>query len=88
MQESQDPRGGEERLSEDQVGLERLYLGLRTSEGADFTEQLGAHLPSALHSMVEQGWLTLAGHKARATLEGWLRLDSLVAALTTSVEGG
>ncbi len=84
----QDPRAGEERLSEDQDRLERLYLGLRTSEGADLTEQLGAHPPSSLHSMVEQGWLTLAGHTARATLEGWLRLDSLVAALTTSVEGG
>jgi oxygen-independent coproporphyrinogen-3 oxidase len=66
---------GAETLSDEAVGLENLYLGLRTVEG----------IPAALLSRegivqwVEQGWAIAEGNRVRLTPEGWLRLDALVA---------
>jgi coproporphyrinogen III oxidase-like Fe-S oxidoreductase len=82
-----DPTLGTERLTDEQIRLERFYLGLRTADGADLTEASSRSVP-ILEPAVERGWLTVTGNKVRATLEGWLRLDALVAGLTTSVEGG
>ena len=82
-----DPTLGTERLTDEQIRLERFYLGLRTADGADLTEN-GSQSAPILGPAVERGWLTVAGKKVTATLEGWLRLDALVAGLTTSVEGG
>ena len=82
-----DPTLGTERLTDEQIRLERFYLGLRTADGADLTEN-SPHSTPILGSAVERGWLTITGNRVRATPEGWLRLDALVAGLTTSVEGG
>jgi oxygen-independent coproporphyrinogen-3 oxidase len=69
--------GGEEVLEPAAVRLEEIYLGLRTVEGA--AQRL---IPE--HRVSEwkgQGWARLEGDRVVLTVEGWLRLDALVAAL-------
>lgn len=65
---------GEERLTPDQVALEELYLGLRTTRGIR---------ASSLPEPVAQGWLAAGwarrdGSWVTLTPDGWLRLDALV----------
>ena len=67
-----------EALEPEQVALEQLYLGLRTSAGI-----AESALPApAAASWVEQGWAIQSAGRIRLTPEGWLRLDALVARLT------
>ena len=72
-----DPNAGKEVLTDEQMLIEAQYLGLRTSEGAaaslipDFQKE----------RWMEQGWASMSGGRIRLTVEGWLRLDALVAAL-------
>jgi oxygen-independent coproporphyrinogen-3 oxidase len=81
-----DPVAGRETLTAAQRALERVYLGLRTTSG------LAAHDPALEPRHVaaarDQGWLTIADGRVSATPDGWLRLDALVARLTTSAFGG
>ena len=76
------PLEGGERLDPEAVALERLYLGLRTNEGApaDLVS------PAAAGRWVEAGWAVREGDRIRLTGEGWLRLDALVAAEAQSHE--
>ncbi|HUL70366.1 MAG TPA: radical SAM family heme chaperone HemW [Gemmatimonadales bacterium] len=70
------PVEGKETLDPEARELERLYLGLRTSEGLP-----GATLPADLRaSWAQSGWMLNTGSRVRLTPEGWLRMDSLVAA--------
>jgi oxygen-independent coproporphyrinogen III oxidase len=70
------PIAGTERLDEEAVELEKLYLGLRTREGVP-----GGWLPpDAARAWIEAGWATASGGVVRLTAEGWLRLDALTAA--------
>lgn len=69
-----------EELSQEQRELERIYLGLRTVEGID-SSVLPRPLPPS-SALLERGWLTADGPRLRCTPAGWLRLDSLVPALT------
>ena len=80
-----DPLAGEERLTREEASLERLYLGLRTVEGV---ASPNGGSEGAIQRAVERGWLRIERGRVRATPEGWLRLDALVGALTTSAEGG
>jgi coproporphyrinogen III oxidase-like Fe-S oxidoreductase len=67
-----------ETLSRDQIALEELYLGLRTSEGV-----ASALIPAAvLGRWSESGWADEREGRVALTPEGWLRLDALVASLT------
>jgi oxygen-independent coproporphyrinogen-3 oxidase len=68
---------GSERLADDAVALEEIYLGLRTSEGVPED-----HLPTATaEAWTRAGWGRAdADGRVRLTAEGWLRLDALVAA--------
>ena len=67
-----------ERLSEEQIVLEQLYLGLRTTEGVE-----RAHLnDKELQTWQREGWALADSDRVRLTPEGWLRLDALVASLT------
>ena len=71
---------GREELAPADVVLERLWLGLRTRAGVDVsTPEWREALGRRLDSWVDSGWVTLEGDRAVATLEGWLRLDELVA---------
>jgi len=69
-----------EELSDAQRELERMYLGLRTVEGV--TPSVFSRPLPPVSRFVEQGWLLTDGPRLRCTPAGWLRLDSLVSALT------
>lgn len=66
-----------ETLSDAQELLERRYLGLRTSSGLE-----SELIPEAVRkSWIAAGWAREANDRLRLTIEGWLRLDALVASL-------
>ncbi len=73
-----DPMEGQEVLSAESRQAERVYLGLRTSEGLVLTEAER----SKARRWIDEGWAALNGDTLRLTAEGWLRLDALAAALT------
>ncbi len=74
------PVAGVERLDQEAVELEELYLGLRTREGV-----AGDRLsPATARGWIESGWATASGDGVRLTPEGWLRLDALTARLVSS----
>ena len=71
------PLEGSELLDSESIGLEELYLGLRTHEGLD-----AGRVPTATTRAWEsQGWAVQVGDRIQLTSEGWLRLDALVPAL-------
>jgi oxygen-independent coproporphyrinogen-3 oxidase len=71
------PLSGREVLDSDAVGLEELYLGLRTHEGLEANR-----VPvTTAESWESQGWALQVGDRVQLTSEGWLRLDALVPAL-------
>jgi oxygen-independent coproporphyrinogen-3 oxidase len=85
----EDPIGGSERLTADNIVAETVYLGLRTVGGLPLLEE---ERPLAA-PWIGAGWATLTetGAAARSgddrpilrlTALGWLRLDSIAAALT------
>jgi oxygen-independent coproporphyrinogen-3 oxidase len=78
LAEGLSPIESEETLTDEQLKLERMYLGLRTAEG------LPSHPPQPLDPLLARGWMVQDGGRVRCTPEGWLRLDSLVQALTGS----
>ena len=74
------PVDSREELSDDQLELERIYLGLRTAAGIPASALTRPLSPSS--GFIAQGWLVEEGGRLRCTPAGWLRLDSLVPALT------
>lgn len=76
----EDPVEGTEALTPDQVIAEEVYLGLRTSDGLEALPQdaeLFAQWQRVAWAEMRHGRITL-------TAEGWLRLDSIAAALTAA----
>lgn len=67
---------GAETLDGDARALEARYLGLRTTDGLAVAE-LPQDVRDAWH---QAGWASVADGRIRLTVEGWLRLDALVAA--------
>jgi oxygen-independent coproporphyrinogen-3 oxidase len=80
LREGRDPLGGEEVLTGEEEDAERVYLGLRTSEGLSIEPELARRV----HEWVGAGWALLEGSRVRLTPAGWLRLDALAASLTTA----
>lgn len=78
VEQGQDPEAGRETLSPEQAALERLYLGLRTTAGADRTP---GDAP-IVDRWVAMGWADTSNGRIVLTPSGWLRLDALVSALT------
>ena len=74
------PVESREVLSQEQRELERVYLGLRTADGIA-SSVLRRPLPPS-SALFEHGWLVQDGPRLRCTPAGWLRLDSLIPALT------
>lgn len=71
---------GDEALDGDARRLERLYLGLRSTDGLAEWE-----VPEmARANWTQAGWAVLAEGRIRLTAEGWLRLDALVSAISDS----
>ena len=74
-----DPVDEQETLDAENRAAERVYLGLRTSDGLRLT---GAELVR-VRDWVDAGWGTVsADGRLTLTSLGWLRLDSLAADLT------
>jgi oxygen-independent coproporphyrinogen-3 oxidase len=69
------PRAGGEELDSVALRLEEIYLGLRTSAGAE-ASLIERRLAAAWSAA---GWAEVTGGRVRLTPEGWLRLDALVA---------
>jgi oxygen-independent coproporphyrinogen-3 oxidase len=82
LADGRSPVASEETLSDEQRELERLYLGLRTADGVPST--VLHRPPPSLDPLLARGWIVEDGGRVRCTPEGWLRLDSLVQALTGS----
>ena len=77
LQAGKSPAEGSELLSADSIGLEELYLGLRTHEGLDARRVP----PATTQAWQSQGWALQVGDRVQLTSEGWLRLDALVPTL-------
>ena len=69
---------GSERLTQANRLAEKVYLGLRTHDGLP----VSSSYDKPIRSWTENGWARVDGDVIRLTSEGWLRLDSLAAALT------
>lgn len=78
--EGKDSVAGSEELSPESIRVEELYLGLRTSNGLP----TGLLPPDVLRAWDDQGWAEELGDRVRLTVEGWLRLDALVAQAAAS----
>lgn len=79
------PRADEERLSEEQLMIEALYLGLRQSDGiifnqfqARFQTDFKLYFHTALDRFSAEGWLDMDNRRCRLTVEGMLFLDRIV----------
>jgi oxygen-independent coproporphyrinogen-3 oxidase len=74
-----DPLEGAERLTPANHAAEAVYLGLRSDAGLAITDIDRV----AIAPWLQAGWATIgADGRLRCTATGWLRLDSLAAALT------
>ena len=87
MADDLDPTESVEHLSAEQKALEAVYLGLRTSDGA-LKSLLIAWPDSIGRAALEEGWLLDRHGRVSLTAHGWLRLDAVIMALTTSAESG
>jgi oxygen-independent coproporphyrinogen-3 oxidase len=74
----QDPVEGSEVLSSGNRVAEGVYLGLRTVDGLELEVN---ELPF-VRTWIDAGWAHLSGSRLVLSPLGWLRLDSLAAALT------
>jgi putative oxygen-independent coproporphyrinogen III oxidase len=73
-----DPQAGAEHLTPENRETERVYLGLRTSDGLVLEPGDGR----VVDSWVTQQWAERRAERAALTPQGWLRLDTLAADLT------
>jgi len=74
-----DPLEGSELLTEANVAAEEVYLGLRSDAGLPALQGDS----EVIDRWIGAGWAKVgADGRVRCTAEGWLRLDSLAAALT------
>ena len=67
---------GSETLDGEARALESRYLGLRTTDGLPLAQVP----PEVRDDWCRSGWATMTDARLRLTVEGWLRLDALVAA--------
>lgn len=75
---SRDPVAGMEVLTVEQREAERVYLGLRTSDGL----VVDGSTPGQIQRWLDEGWGTMANGRLRLSPLGWLRLDALAGSLT------
>ncbi len=79
VESGRDPMEGDETLWPAEVAAERVYLGLRTTSGLKATE---VELHRA-EPWIAEGWARREGDHLVLTPQGWLRMDSLAAALAS-----
>jgi oxygen-independent coproporphyrinogen-3 oxidase len=78
VREGHDPTEGSELLSDDERQAERVYVGLRTTDGLVLSEEILA----STARWRAAGWARIVEDRLQLTPLGWLRLDSLAVALT------
>ncbi|MBI3981703.1 MAG: radical SAM family heme chaperone HemW [Gemmatimonadetes bacterium] len=83
-----DPTAEREVLTPAQVRLERTYLGLRTVEGIERVLLDEPNLARVRREATTAGLLEERDGRVMATPAGWLKLDEIVPALTTSAKSG
>ncbi len=69
--------------STDEMALERLLLALRGSEGLPWDDDLLAGRESFLDAARAEGWILEDPRRLRLSPKGWIRLDGILARLTT-----
>ena len=74
-----DPREGDELLTASERESEAVYLGLRTSDGLHIRE----NELTTVTQWIDAGWAGLDGGTLKLSAQGWLRLDSIAATLTS-----
>lgn len=79
---SGDPCAGDEVLTQENLDTERIYLGLRTSDGVDLARLALLIDPAMLERWIASGWAVRHETTLRLTPHGWLRLDALATDLT------
>jgi len=77
------PVEGWERVGEEERLLEQIWLGLRTVEGLPRSGAERRSRDQRIDRWAQEGWLEQRGDRWVATVEGWLRMDSMVAELAT-----
>lgn len=75
----EDPREGDELLTPAERVSEGVYLGLRTTDGLAISQDE----VKTVTPWIAAGWGELVGGRFTLTVQGWLRLDSIAAALTS-----
>lgn len=77
------PEALEDDRSEDEKNLERLLLALRGAGGLSWKDPLLAGRQSFLDAAAGEGWILEDSENLRLSPSGWLRLDGILARLTT-----
>jgi oxygen-independent coproporphyrinogen-3 oxidase len=85
------PEAGSEVLNENQKLLERIMLGLRTSDGVDMEQVSGrGALPEAIRNMlsnwVSHGLCALEGERIRPSARGMLMADGMASSLAAVLD--
>ena len=84
MNDGMDPKEMDERLTEDQESLEKIYLGLRTSDGTSLKELESLHdSKRKLAEFAALGLIGLEEDRLILTPKGWLAMDTIIVSLTT-----
>lgn len=86
LREGRDPTEGRERLGEQELRLERIWLGLRCESGL-LLRDLAAPQQERVRFWQGQAWARLDHGRIRLTPAGWLQLDRLALDLDAAVDG-
>jgi oxygen-independent coproporphyrinogen-3 oxidase len=70
--------GGRETLGPEQVAIEEVYLGLRTTAGLPISRLA----QSVREAWTTAGWARVQSDRVVLTVEGWLRLDALAPSIS------
>jgi len=72
------PVAGRERLTEEQIRLEAVSLGLRTNQGVELTDITGGpETEHTLRTLQDAGLIQVSNGRLKATREGFLVADRL-----------
>jgi len=87
------PRSEEEQLTEEQLMMEALYLGLRQADGLDlsffrqnFQIDFKLYFHAALDRFEAEGWLNIDSQHCKLTVAGMLFLDRIVDELVDLID--
>ncbi len=88
MAQGQSPCTGEEAIAPDTARRERLWMGLRTIEGIELTEEEVGRVQSSkrFDDLEKVGYVALEGQRLRLTRAGFLLADALSLELDQIVE--